>query len=269
MTYETQLAALVRKVSANKKYHAISPDLVTRLSKEALSQGLSGKLALKTVRKKLHQVGGAYFRRQINYQSATNQLEMLPADIKSSAIKAFCIKHMQTHASTAERLPILETFYHTCLEAIAPITSVLDLACGLNPLAIPWMPLSDIMTYQSCDIYRDMMSFIQSFFQHVNVDGHAQTCDVIGDLPKSKAQIAFLLKSIPCLEQIQAAIGPQLLTEIEADHILVSFPVRSLGGRQKGMLDFYRDHFCQLTSGTPWTIQEFIFDTELAFLVSK
>jgi len=35
------------------------------------------------------------------------------------------------------------------------------------------------------------------------------------------------------------------------------------------MPDFYRDHFYALVSGKGWKIQEFIFSSELAFLVTK
>jgi 16S rRNA (guanine(1405)-N(7))-methyltransferase len=74
---------------------------------------------------------------------------------------------------------------------------------------------------------------------------------------------------MPCLEQLDKDIGSHLLEKINAEHILVSFPVRSLGGRKKGMPDFYRQHFYEIVDGKSWIIQEFEFTTELVFLVSK
>jgi len=35
------------------------------------------------------------------------------------------------------------------------------------------------------------------------------------------------------------------------------------------MPDFYRRHFYQLISGKDWEVQEFQFQTELAFMVHK
>ncbi len=269
MPEESQIADLVRKVRANPKYEFIEEELVERLSAESLAKGFRGKAAVKEVRSTLHQVGGAYFRRNIHFEKSTTSLNKISNDITSDEAKRFCREQMQVHASTAERLPILEDFFKTTLAPIAPVTRVLDLACGLNPLAIPWMPLAEEYTYQACDIYLDMMNFLQSFFDHFSIKGRVFACDIIDALPDEPAQVAFLLKSMPCLEQLDKDIGFHLLKKVNAEHILVSFPVRSLGGRKKGMPDFYRQHFYEMVSGKPWIIQEFEFKTELAFLVSK
>jgi len=269
MMDETRLETLIDRVQANQKYRHIARDLVRRLSQEAITKGLSGKAAVKDVRNKLHQVGGAYFKGNPDYVAAQKTLSNLSDDSHSEEIKQFCIRQMQSHSSTAERLPILETFFHTCLEPIAPVTSVLDLACGLNPLAIPWMPLANEFEYYSCDIYLDMLAMLDTFYNHFGINGTIEPCDLIGTVPDKQTQVAFLLKSITCLEQVDKNIGPCLLEGIRADHILVSFPVRSLRGRKKGMPDFYRKHFYDMVSDKNWGIREFLFSTELAFLVTK
>ncbi|MDY6866890.1 MAG: hypothetical protein SVT56_03135 [Chloroflexota bacterium] len=269
MPEESQIADLVRKVQANPKYEFIEQGLVKRLCAESLAKGFTGKGAVKDVRSKLHQVGGAYFRRNIDFEKSTTSLDKTSNDITSDEVKRFCRDQMKGHASTAERLPILEDFFKTTLAPIAPVTSVVDLACGLNPLAIPWIPLVEGFAYQACDIYLDMMNFLQYFFDHFSINGRIFTCDIIDNLPDESTQVAFLLKSMPCLEQLDKDIGSHLLEKINAEHILVSFPVRSLGGRKKGMPDFYRQHFYEIVDGKSWIIQEFEFTTELVFLVSK
>lgn len=261
--------ALAALVMANPKYQSISDAVVLRLSQEALSQGLSGKAAIKFVRNKLHQVGGAYIKTRLDYPSAIQELSKLPTDQNADAIKGFCRQRMKAHASTAERLPILEHFFHTCLAPVAPVTSVIDLACGLNPLAIPWMPLADDAHYQACDIYTDMLGLINAFFSHINLHAEAKPCDLVSAIPTEKAQVAFLLKSIPCLEQMDKSVALRLLESLQTEHILVSFPIHSLGGKQKGMDSFYQRHFNDLLSGRNWQVREFRFQTELAFLVSK
>lgn len=266
---DTQPEALAKKVVANPKYQTITPNLVLSLSQEAVKNGLKGKPAVKYVRNKLHQVGGAYFKQKLNYTTAKANLARLPHDLQSDEVKSFCHKIMQVHASTAERLPILEEFFQTCLAPIAPITSILDLACGMNPLALPWMPLAENPQYHACDIYLDILDLINAFFRHVDQAGCTKPCDLVSSIPSSKTQVAFLLKSIPCLEQLDKSVAKRLLEGIPADHILVSFPVHSLGGRGKGMQTFYREHFNDLIIGHSWQVEEFSFSTELAFLVSK
>ena len=269
MTDKTQSAFLVHQVTANSKYQQIAESLIYRLSEEAITKGLSGRSAVKYVRNKLHQVGGAYFKKTIDYTEVGNVLEKLPKDLGSDLVKSFCRETMRKHSSTAERLPILDNFFHTCLAPITPVISILDLACGLNPLAIPWMPLADNAQYLACDIYLDMLAFINRFFKDFNLAGKTQPCDLVAKLPTETTQVTFLLKSIPCLEQLDKAIAIRLLDQIQSEHILVSFPVQSLGGRSKGMQNFYRGHFLDLISGRSWETREFLFETELAFLVSK
>jgi 16S rRNA (guanine(1405)-N(7))-methyltransferase len=269
MTMDNDIQYLANQVQASAKYQNIYRELVLRLAQESVQKGLKGKAAIKSIRSKLHQVGGAYFKRGIDYLYLIRELQQLPKNIEQDHVKSFCLKSMKLHASTAERLPILEDFFQTALAPIAPINNVLDLACGLNPLAIPWMPLAPDFTYQACDIYLDMLDFLEQFFTHFQIDGRVKPCDLSACTPKMHAQVAFLLKSIPCLEQVDKNIGLKLLEDIPAQHVLVSFPVRSLGGQKKGMHNFYRDHFYELVNGQSWKTQEFTFSTEIAFLVSK
>jgi 16S rRNA (guanine(1405)-N(7))-methyltransferase len=176
---------------------------------------------------------------------------------------------MRRHASTRERLPGLETFFHRTLGAMAPVQSVLDLACGLNPLALPWMPLAPGFTYLACDVYADLAAFLNGFFTLLGVDGQAQVCDLIDQVPQEPVQLALLLKSIPCLEQVDRQVGLRILEEVRAEHILVSFPAHSLGGRNKGMPENYSRSFRDLLAGKDWQVREFSFPTEVAFLVTR
>jgi 16S rRNA (guanine(1405)-N(7))-methyltransferase len=266
---DSQLEHLVNQVRSSSKYERVNSLLVSRLCKEALVAGLSGKTAIKFVRNKLHQVGGAYFTRKADYRALIPSLEQCSTELFSAEIQGFSRQTMLHHASTAERLPIIETFYHTCLASISPIVSISDLACGLNPLALPWMPLADNFQYYACDIYEDMLELIAAFFDHCKVKGQVAPCDLIAKVPSKKTQVTFLLKSIPCLEQMDKSASKRLLENILSDHILVSFPVHSLSGRRKGMPSFYKNHFLSLISGKPWSVQEFHFQTEIAFLISK
>ena len=126
------------------------------------------------------------------------------------------------------------------LSELPQVNSVLDVACGLNPLAIPWMPLQPGAQYHACDIYTDMIRFIQAFTDLLPVKGVAKVCDVSAALPSQKVDLALVLKTIPCLEQIDKNAGQRLLDGLQAKYLLVSFPAKSLGGRNKGMLEIMK-----------------------------
>ncbi len=176
---------------------------------------------------------------------------------------------MQAHSSTQERLPFIEEFFHTTLANLAPVESVLDLACGLNPLALPWMPVAEKAQYLGCDIFNDMTGFLNQFINHFGVEGAFETCDLTQLKFSKHAQVAFLLKTLPCLEQLAKGISPQLLDAIPADYLLISYPIRSMSGRAKGMGRTYETQFENLTQARNWCMERFEFKTELAFLVKK
>jgi len=266
---ENDLENLVEQVRLGDRYREIQVDLIRSIGRRELRDRRNLREAVKATRSRLHQVGGAYLQSLPDYAGWTQQLESLPAGRDNPALKDFCVQVMRAHASTCERLPILETFFSTSLAGITPITSVLDLACGLNPLALPWMPLDASVPYHACDIYGDMVNFLGVFFSHINQSGQVWGCDLSQTIPDEKVHLALLLKSIPCLEQLDKQLPLRLLEGIRAEHLLVSFPVASLGGRGKGMRANYEIHFMRLVEGHLWKIQRFEFLGELAFLITK
>jgi 16S rRNA (guanine(1405)-N(7))-methyltransferase len=263
------LERLVDAVLASTRYRFIAPDLVRKLATQELAKGRTFKEAVKATRNRLHQVGGAFLADRTIYPAWLEALRQARESGDEAAFRRACLDVMRHHASTRERLPILDRFYVETLAGLGPIRSVLDLACGLNPLAIPWMPLAPGAEYLACDIYADLAAFIDDFLPLAGVAGQCLTLDVSSTCPDRHVHLALLLKAVPCLEQIDSAAGSRLLRTIQADHLLVSFPTHSLGGKRKGMTATYDAHFSDLLAGTNWTVRRFAFPGELAFLASR
>ena len=260
------LDELVAAVLASSRYRSILPALVRRIGGEELARRRTLKEAIKATRSRLHQVAGAYVAGRIDYAAWLTELKAAAAD--PAALRATCARLMGRHASTRERLPILERFFAETLADLAPIHSVLDVACGLNPLAIPWMPLASGAAYYACDIDGDLIDFLNEFFGLVDVKGRAELCDVTSACPQQAAEVALVLKTLPCLEQIDKGAGARLLDALSVDHILVSFPVASLGGRKPGMARTYEARFMELATARGWSVQRYAFASELAFRVA-
>lgn len=265
------LEKLVAQVRIRWRYQNISEDLIRWIGEKELSKRRNLKAAVKATKSKLHQVGGAYQREKINYADWQKELCQLEGSIENPDLGAFCLRMMEQHTSTRERLSFLEEFYTETLASLAPIHSVLDVGCGLNPLAIPWMPLAEGFEYYGIDIYQDMADFLNQFFSHLLIQGSASVHNLVQDVGVQyhKTQLALLLKIIPCLEQLDKSVGALLLEKIPAEHLLVSFPARSLGGRTKGMVQYYESHFFEMVDGKSWRIERFEFTNELVFLIHR
>ena len=275
------LDRLVEAVRVGARYRAISEPLARSIGARELAKQRSLKEAVKATRNKLHQVAGAYIE-EPRYAAWLAELRAAwegDAGVDEDMRRAALRRIMARHASTRERLPILDQFYAQTLATLGPIRSVLDLACGLNPLALDWLPLAAEATYDVCDIYDDLTAFLNAYFaleqthRRPGLRAIAETRDVLASPPTQRVQLALLLKAIPCLEQLEKTAGERLLRAIQADHLLVSFPTHSLGGRQKGMAQSYEERFHELLEGTGIgagaQVTRFSFATELAFLVSR
>lgn len=257
---------LVQAVKKTPKYRHIAADFIRNVGGRELAKGRGWREALKETRRKLHQVAGAYLEEKPPYARWLEELRAAPPE----ALRPICARLMAGHSSTRERLPFLDDFYRACFSGLPPVRSVLDLGCGLHPLAIPWMPLEEGTDYLALDIYEDMVAFLNQAMALFPVRGRAVASDVLRALPTVWSELAFILKMLPCLEQVEKGAGRWLLEHTRAEVLLVSFPLQSLGGRKgKGMEVNYPAYFEQAIAGGGWRVQEFLFPNEVVFRVER
>jgi 16S rRNA (guanine(1405)-N(7))-methyltransferase len=263
-----QLEELVNSVLESSKYRNVSEDLIRNIGSRELSKGQNVKAAIKATKNKLHQIGGAYFLKKPNYDFWLKKLREAKS-LGEDSFRETCTEIMHYHQSTRERLKILDQFYTRIFSLLPSVQSVMDAACGFNPLSIPWMPIPAEMKYYAYDVYKDLIDFVNGFMAIRNVQGHAEVREVIQHTPEVKTDVAFLLNTIPCLEQIEKWAGLKVLEAIDANFLVVSFPVKSLCGREKNMRKYYETAFSKLTREKDWNIQKIEFITEQVFLIKK
>ncbi|MBK8025731.1 MAG: 16S rRNA methyltransferase [Chloroflexi bacterium] len=262
---ETAAEAVVQAVLESRKYGQVSRHLIAHLAEIELAKGRRHKEAVKEVKNRLHQVVGAYLEKRPRYAEWLEALEAAPEGQR----REVCGEILAAHASSRERLDILETFYQTLLGDLPPIRSVLDVACGLNPLAVPWMPLVPGAQYLAVDVMDDLAAFLTGALPLLGVEARGLSDDVTRHVPSGRFDVALIVKAVPCLQQIDRSVGRTLLEEIDARCIVVSYPVRSLGGSEKGMRDTYAASFAQLVQGADWNVERFDFSDELAFRLTR
>jgi 16S rRNA (guanine(1405)-N(7))-methyltransferase len=268
----SQVEQIVANVQASQKYRNVCVDTIRRIAAEEWAKRRMAKravkVAIKATKSRLHQAYGAY-ETSLNYDQAYHALQAAYAEGTAEATQMVCHRLLAQHTSTRERLPILDRFYAEIFSHTGVPLSLLDLACGLNPLSLPWMGLSGEAAYSAYDIDAERIGFIQRYFDLAGLRGHAHLQDVINDLPAERADVALLLKSATCLERQRRGSILALLNGLKARHIVISFPVRSLGRREKGMLTHYTRTFAEMVEGRPWAVTRLDFHTELVYIVEK
>ena len=263
----SNLESLLKSIRESAKYRHVAPDLILRLGAIELQKRRNLKEAIKETKNTLHQVAGAYLDSLPPYSKWLIELEGLKSE--SSNLDEALHRMMASHTSTRERIPLLEEFYRRTVAEIGELHSVLDLACGLNPLALSFMPLVPEAPYFAYDLYLDMMSYLNSFFQLCFPSGMAEARDVVANPPTQGAHIALILKFLPVLEQTEKDKTLTWLKSIQTEYLLISFPTKTLTGRTMRMAENYEAQFREVLSQPNWSYRRLLFDNELCFLIEK
>ena len=75
--------------------------------------------------------------------------------------------------------------------------SILDLACGFNPFAIPWMGLPLATEYHAYDIHTPRVKLINQFLRLEKRPPLGEVRDILIDPPNRKCRYGFLFQGSP------------------------------------------------------------------------
>ena len=261
-------AAVADAVRTSRKYRHLCRPVVERAARWAVLRSRSEKDAVKRAKRHLHQVHGAYLA---EWQPAEvgRLLDDLASAPEAAALRAACREVLPRHASTRERLPIVEEFHRQVFAVTGLPESILDLGCGLHPFELPWMGLPATAAYEAWDIDGRVVSLVKRFFGLAWSGGRAFCADVLSAPPAHGADVAFLLKMLPCLEQQERGCSRRLIENLAAAFVVVSFPTASLGGRPKGMARNYSESMDRILADLPWPAMRIGFSQETVYVIRK
>jgi 16S rRNA (guanine(1405)-N(7))-methyltransferase len=261
---------IVDRVLRSARYRDVDRAMLDRLAAEELPKARNADDAVKRVKRRLHQAVGAY--RGARAADALAAVRAAWAGrVTDPAFRAACAEALRSHASTAERQAHLERFYTSIWELTGgPPRSILDLGCGLGPLALPWMGLSPTATYHASDVDRRSLQVAGEFLELVGQPHAIHARDLVADGPPPvHADVALLLKLVPLLDRQDPSAAARVLRDVDAAHAAVTFPSRSLGGGGRGMAATYRRRLDELVAETGiGDVREASVPNELVFVLT-
>jgi 16S rRNA (guanine(1405)-N(7))-methyltransferase len=257
---------VVAVVLASRRYRNLHPPLVRRVAAKEAAAARSPAELVKRTKRALHQIFGAYLPTPPRWDRLLAKLGTARSDAE---LRTVLQRAMAQHASTRERLDHLDRFYAALVARVGTPRSVLDVACGLQPLALPWWGLPAGAEVHAWDIDTALVAFVGGCLGHLGFSAHAAAVDLLEVPVWPTTEVALVLKTLPCLEQQQPGAGEALLAAIPAPRLVVSFPTRSLGGRHKGMGGTYASRFEALLAARGWTADAFEVGPELVYVVSR
>ena len=210
------------------------PDTVRRIWEECERRYKKPREVDKAAREALHGVCGAFMTPQ---EAAQLGYDMQEWHCKKSDHSLE--RMLSRHASTRERLPLSDTdaLYSRIFEATCRPQSVLDLACGINPIYLGARGIEAV----GVDISGAAVRAVNSFHEIYHMPGSAVCADLLcpGAVPKERFDVALLFKLLPLLERQRRGAALDVMNAVDARLLVVSFPTRTLGGRNVGMAQQY------------------------------
>lgn len=215
---------------ALSKYKDVCPETVERLYALELSKRKNAREAEKALKTALHQITGAFM--------TADELKRARRLLETEDSENALFETLTLHASTRERLDHIDAFYEALLHDLH-VSSLLDLACGLNPLYLGHRGYA----VRGLDISGGCVALINAWAQKCGWDVAADCRDLLCAPALPVTDAALLMKLLPVLEQQKKGAALDVMLAIPAPTLIVTFPLKTLGGRSVGMEKHYSDWF--------------------------
>lgn len=198
----------------------------------------SRKLLIKIIRSELRTSAGQYVEKTRNHKDTLNY-----------------------HRSTSERLNEYD-YIKSKIEKIGA-QSILDLGCGLNPIAIAKKGIK----YYAYDIKSEYLDRIKSYFAENGLTGEVYHEDItqINYFPKS--DLCLMLKLLDILGKNKKEISRKLIGKIDSKYFIISFATKTLSGKE--MNRPYRRWFENLLKELKFEYEIHRTSNELFYILKK
>ena len=149
------------------------------------------------------------------------------------------------HKSTKERIETYDEVYQKITQFIQSKDStikkisILDIACGMNPLSIEKMNKHvSVSNWMGCDVNASDMEYLQKAYDRFKFKGEFFSFDVtleesLINLESKEVDILFAFKALDSFEYFKRNISFDILKRLNYRFGIISFATFSLGGRKK------------------------------------
>ena len=246
---------VLKEIKVSKKYKDIKDEVIIRIIDECYGNVKNNKLLIKEVKNKLHQIHEIFLNSSNNIKAK----ELVKIGESDEILKL--------HMSTLERLDFYDNFYKEIFSVTGVPRSIMDLACGYNPFSIKYMNLEDNFKYFAYDINVETSEILNEFFRKNGYNAISSTMDLAVDVPEEEVDVTFIFKFLPLIEQQNKSFSTTFLKRLKSKYIVVSFPTKTVTGRNVGMLNNYRNMFEKVIGNDFELLRELVFDNEIIFIV--
>ena len=255
------LEKVIAAVTASKKYAAIDSAVTARVCAESLKKYPKWKDAVKAAKNELH-IMHESFLTEGGYKAAYVLLEAGLPDANS------CRNLLMLHASTRERADHAEEVCKLVSGYFTENDTLCDCGCGFNPFTLPLYPIMPAR-YLAYDISTESAALIGHYFAMLGrPDDRAEILDAVTDVP-APCDLMLAYKLLPLLEQQKKGRAMRFLTESPFQRAVISFPLKTLSGRERGMQAHYSAFFEEQLPENLQILQKKIIGNELFYVIQN
>ncbi len=258
---------LVAEIANSRKYASVSREVIERACVEASKKYKKKKEVLSESKKQLHIIYESFLTK--NCQSvARKKIEEYSGEDMAND-KSFSKELLALHVSTKERLDSVDEMYNFISQYITQECVLSDVGCGFNPLALPFFG-NKPARYLAYEISQETVDLINLYFDRIGVVNYrAELLDAVNNFPTECSDVLLAFKLLPLLQQQKKGRAIEFLANTSFEKAIVSFPIKSMSGRNKGMESFYSS-FIESNLPTDISIVERkVINNELFYVLKK
>jgi len=181
-------------------------------------------LLFKEVRRILHELYGLYTPKE------DKEIDKILFN-NEMALEQKIIELLMLTRSTAERINFYKEIYKNIF--IEKPVEILDLASGLNPISIYFSDQKP-KKYYYVDISEKILDINYQILKELNIENEGWLIDLLDpdDRIFKHFQYIFFWKIFPILEKYDFYAPRNLLSKLDFDYLIISFPQKSLGKKR-------------------------------------
>ena len=245
---------LFARLHRTRKYRSLEPILLAELIEQERSGDDVPAAVDRRVRLRLHRAFGAFTDGVPSFARWVRLLDAAGSD--DAELRTACARILRSHASTRERWPELSAFYGFLTEGEAEPESIVDFGCGLQPLSLPWSPLSKATPYRAVDAVDELTTFLRQATQRLGYAVTVECADVRRVAGSAREQLGLALKLLPSLDALEPGAAERFVRELRVDSLLTSVSEHSLGGRASPAANGWATRMRAWARDGGWTISE-------------
>lgn len=227
---------LIEEIANSRKYASVSREVIERACTEA-SKKYKKKEVLSEAKKQLHIIYESFLTKNCQSIARKKIEEYSGEDIAND--KTFSKELLSLHVSTKERLEYIDETYSFIAQYIDKDCVISDVGCGFSPLALPFLS-NKPAHYWAYEISQETVDLINLYFAKMHMENYrAEMLDAVNFSSPGHSDLLLAFKLLPLLQQQKKGRAVEFLMESYFEHAIVSFPIKSLSGKNKGMESFY------------------------------